>query len=118
MNRPDLNDADLDTILDALDLMERKDTECLPSMEILMKIMPEPRDEERHQAYAEFRRDMKNKEKQLQIEKKIRREKITLLKAKIIMWQQDEAIEHIGDPDPEEKDSDRTKKKNSEHECQ
>jgi hypothetical protein len=105
----DFTDSDLDTILDALDEMERKDAEYLPSIEKLLKILPEPSDPELHRAYGEFRKDMAKQEKKLKQEKKIRREKITLLKAKIIMLQQERAIDRLGDPDPEESE------KNSDH---
>jgi|SRR5215831_9524301 len=98
----DFTDSDLDTILDALDEMERKDAEYLPSIEKLLKILPEPSDPELHHAYGEFRKDMARQEKKLKQEKKLRRERITLLKAKIIMLQQERAIDRLGEPEPSE----------------
>src|SRR5262252_642631 len=113
MAKPEFTDADLDTILDALDEMERKDAEFLPGIEKLLKILPEPRCEEHHRAYAEFRQDMLKQESKLKKEKKIRREKITLLKAKIIVLQQDRAIERLGEPDEDE--NSQASKENREH---
>ena len=92
---PKFTPADLDTILDALDELERKDLEYLPSIEKMLKILPEPRCEEHHQAYAEFRKDLIGQQEKLRKQKKMAREKITLLKAKIIMMQQADSIDQL-----------------------
>jgi hypothetical protein len=94
---PNFTPADLDTILDALDELERKDLEFLPSIEKLLKILPEPRCEEHHQAYSDFRKDLLGQEAKMKKQKKMARERITLLKAKIIMLQQAAGVEQLFD---------------------
>jgi MarR-like DNA-binding transcriptional regulator SgrR of sgrS sRNA len=92
----DFTKDDMQTILDALESWEAKDLELLETIEKL-KHMNTPEEgevpENFRESFCSFRTHMLNQESRAKKDREIRREKCTLLKAKIILMNQRKAAE-------------------------
>jgi hypothetical protein len=90
---------DLDTILDALDEWETKDVELLELIEKLKHIPDPPEDAnpEYREYFLEFKKHMLSQEHKARSNKKQRRERAVLLKAKIILMNQSRAADKLFD---------------------
>jgi len=88
---------DLDTLLDALDEWETKDVELLELIEKLKHIPDPPEDanEQYRETFLEFKKQMLSQEPKARSNKKQRREKAVLLKAKIILINQSRAADKL-----------------------
>jgi hypothetical protein len=93
----DFNGADLETILDALDGWEAESMSLLQMVE-KMKQMGEPpddMDEDYRKHCIQFRNHIISQEDKARKDKKVIREKSTLLKAKVILLQQQRGIDEL-----------------------
>lgn len=88
---------DLEVMLDALDEWETKDVELLELIEKLKHIPDPPEDanEQYREHFLEFKKHMLSQEHKARSNKKQRREKAVLLKAKIILMNQSRAADQI-----------------------
>ena len=96
----DFNDSELETLLDSLDEWESQSAELLNMIDKLRKMgdPPDGADEDYKRDFGQFRDHILGQEQKAKKDKKVRREKATLLKAKVILLQQRSAIERLGDP--------------------
>ena len=107
--QPEFTQSDLETLLDALYTYEAKDDDIPDKLEILVKTLPDIcDDEENSNILRKIKCDLTSKESKLRKERKIRRERITMLKAKIIQAQQEYATDKLfnGGDDADEEKSD------------
>src|SRR4051812_42429137 len=91
----DFTTKDMDIILDALDEWETKDAGLLEFIEKL-KTVPDPKEDvESRENFMEFKKQMLSQESKARSNKKHRREQAVLLKAKIILMNQDKAVNKL-----------------------
>lgn len=91
----EFTNQDLEALLDALDGWEMKDIELLELIEKLKNIPdpPDDADPEYKENFIEFKKHMLSQEHRARSNKKQRREKAVLLKAKIILMNQSRAAD-------------------------
>jgi hypothetical protein len=95
----DFTEQDLQTMLDALDDWEMQDMGFLELIDKIKHIPNPPEDSSPDyvEAFTEFKKHMLSQEDKVRKNRNIRREKATLLKAKIILMNQARAAEKFLD---------------------
>lgn len=110
LNTKNLTDQEVEILLDSLDFYERlknvdemeysKMREIAEVIEGQIKRQIEQNEDQENsggilQGISNYKREMLQREKEAIISRKINREKITLLKAKLILLQQEKAIDSV-----------------------
>lgn len=102
---PIFEDGELDLLLDGLERLEKDDldqAEQLPKAEFLSAMLPKQACCDEHtQVLRQFREQLEGQSATFKRERRIRRERFTLLKAKIIRIQQAQ-VPHCADANPDD----------------
>lgn len=102
----DFTDQDLDLVFDLLDSWERQPQSELSMVQMLQQSplgkMMEGMPEGMQQSYGEFNNMLSSKEKQIKDTVQVRKERATLLKAKILLLKQTRAIDKLCNESPAE----------------
>ena len=98
----DFESPDLDVLLEAMDEWEKVGGEALQIIKFLKDfpadLMLKDAPEEVMEAFQHFKKNHLSKEREVLSKRKLRGERATLLKAKIILMKQEAAMDRLGDP--------------------
>lgn len=94
----DFSDQDMDVIIEAVEDWETRDMELLTLIDKL-RLIPDPPDDpenpEYREHFLEFKKHMLGQESKAKETRKMRRERATMLKAKIILMKQARTAEKL-----------------------